>query len=293
MSIMKSMQRGVFKRTQGEFPESLKSVKPLVEQVFWKAKGWDESIFEKCVAIVGSRKMTSYGRTVVGRIVPELVVRGYTTVSGLMEGIDIEVHRSTYMCGGRTIGVLGWGIDHKANEETESLERELLLAGSLVISEYEGTMGPNRATFPQRNRIVTGLASEVIVVEAEKASGSLISAHLALKQGKKLWAVPGPIDSKMSEGTNQLIKDGLASMLTLDELDLCTKRDNFEKNQHNLRENERKIFELIGENSGMMVGEVARRLKTGVGEVGILLSEMEMRGVVQMENGRYRVREEK
>lgn len=283
------MKSGVVKRDDRLFPARLKEVKPVVEKIYWKGKEFDPSIFDKCVAMVGSRKMSKYGKRVVRKVVSEFVARDFTTVSGLMYGVDIEVHRNTYLSGGRTIGVLGYGIEYDGGAEVNSVIQKLRESGGLVISEYEDDFAPNRATFPQRNRIVVGLASKVIVVEGAKKSGSLISAELALRQGKELWAVPGPVDSKVSEGTNELIKSGKAKMLSLDELDLYSELDPINRAKHGLDRVESKIYKHLQKLGARGLGELARELEMGVGELGGKLSELEMKGVIKQDGGVYSV----
>lgn len=173
------------------------------KQLFFRGK-WDPEIFKKCVAVVGSRRMTSYGEKIVAKIVPELVQQGWTIVSGYMYGVDQAAHQAAVASGGKTIAVLGWGIEYELAKPRP---------GELLISEWED-QEPALWTFPFRNRIVAAIAQEVIVVEAAIKSGSLITANMASKLGRTVWAVPGPITSKVSAGTNQLIADGLAKVWT-------------------------------------------------------------------------------
>jgi DNA processing protein len=131
-----------------------------------------------------------------------------------MYGVDQEAHKACLENGGKTIAVLGWGIDRQVSADDEKLYQKILKAYSLIVSEYEGKMLGNRATFPQRNRIVAGIVDAVLVIEAAEKSGSLITARLANSYGKPLMAIPGLVTSKVAEGTNNLIKHGKAVMVT-------------------------------------------------------------------------------
>lgn len=164
---------------------------------------------EYCIAIIGTRKYSLYGRQVALDITEALCKIGITVVSGLAKGIDTFAHQSCVRCNNRTIAVLGSGIDHESiypctnRELAKEVEK-----GGAVISEYPlGTL-PLRQNFPARNRIISGLCQGVIVIEAPEESGALITAKYALEQNREVFAIPGPINSVNSQGTNKLIKQG-------------------------------------------------------------------------------------
>ncbi|MBI4495940.1 MAG: DNA-protecting protein DprA [Deltaproteobacteria bacterium] len=159
------------------------------------------------VAVVGSRNPTSYGQAAAERLARDLGRRGATVVSGLARGIDSCAHRGALSGGGRTIGVLGCGIDVVYPPENEELYAQVAAQGA-VISEFPLGTPPESDHFPIRNRVISGLSRGVAVVEATLHSGSLITAHLALDQGREVYAVPGNVDSARSQGTNRLIKEG-------------------------------------------------------------------------------------
>ena len=162
---------------------------------------------EVCVAIVGSRLASVYGRYVTEKISRELALKGITVVSGLARGIDAAAHRGTLAGKGRTIAVLGCGLDVVYPPENESLAQAISAHGAL-ISEFPFGTPPNAPNFPSRNRIISGLALGVVVVEAGEKSGSLITARIAAEQGRSVFAVPGAIEAAGSRGTNRLIKQG-------------------------------------------------------------------------------------
>lgn len=282
--IVGQVASGILTPEDDLFPSRLLDVKPSVSKLYFKGTV-DSSIFSRCVAIVGSRKMTRYGKQVLSWLIPELVAQGYTTVSGFMHGVDIEVHRLTYLNGGRTIAVLGWGINKKNDVENDDLYHKLIDNSSLFVSEYKENMAPNRATFPQRNRIVAGLADEVMVIEGAKNSGSLITAGLAVKFGRKLWAVPGPVTSEMSEGTNNLIKEGLAEMLTLDEIKLYSRKDPKNRQNDDLSDDESKIVELLIQKGSVGMNELVRLLKIPIGEIMSTVTDLSMKGIVISDGG--------
>ncbi|MGI8424826.1 MAG: DNA-processing protein DprA [Chloroflexota bacterium] len=159
------------------------------------------------VAIVGTRRATVYGRDVAERIARDLASTGITVVSGLAKGIDTHAHRGALAGGGRTIAVLGHGLDTIYPSDNRRLAAEIEARGAL-ISDYAIGTGPLAENFPPRNRIISGLSAGVVVVEADHTSGALITAKFALEQGRDVLAVPGPITAPSSRGCNQLIQDG-------------------------------------------------------------------------------------
>ena len=162
---------------------------------------------ELAVAIVGTRRCSAYGENVAQELAASLARRGFTIVSGLAVGIDTAAHRGALRAGGRTIGVMACGIDVDYPKSNAELREEIANSGAVVSEMHLGTT-PRREIFPQRNRIVSGLALGTIVVEAPVKSGALITANLALDQGREVFAVPGDINSPNSRGCHALIKDG-------------------------------------------------------------------------------------
>ncbi len=177
--------------------------------------------FEPCdalaVAIVGARHATAYGRRVASQLAGGLARAGYTVVSGLARGIDAAAHRGALDAGGRTIAVLGSGVLEVYPPEHAGLATEVIRQGALV-SEAPPRAFPQRGSFPSRNRIVSGLGLGTVVVEAADRSGALITARLAGEQGREVFAVPGPIDSRMSRGCHGLIRDGAKLVESVDDI---------------------------------------------------------------------------
>lgn len=172
---------------------------------------------EWSVAMVGTRKPTAYGREVARQLAGEVARRGITVVSGLARGIDAEVHRAALDAGGRTIAVLGSGVDVIYPYDHRRLAGDIVQAGALVADYPLGTQ-PEASNFPPRNRIISGLSLGVVVVEAGQTSGALITAQFAAEQGRDVLAVPGSILSRSSDGPNRLLREGARIVLSADDI---------------------------------------------------------------------------
>ena len=163
---------------------------------------------ETAVAVVGARACSGYGRAVARMLASGAADAGAVVVSGLARGIDGEAHRGALAASGRTVAVLGCGIDRDYPAAHAELARAILAGGGLVVSEYEPGVEPAPWRFPARNRIIAGLAAATVVVEARGRSGALITADFALEDGREVLAVPGEITSALSAGTNALLRQG-------------------------------------------------------------------------------------
>lgn len=241
---------------------------------------------EKAIAVVGTRKITGYGRVVTEQFVKRLVLAGLTIVSGLARGIDAEAHLSTIRAGGRTIAVLGGGLKNIYPPENRSLAEKIIERGGLVLSEFPPDYPSMPGNFPARNRIISGLSLGVLVVEAAADSGSLITARLALEQGREVFAVPGPVTSTLSRGPIDLIKAGARPIFEPGEI---LEEMGFKQNQNanikntndvNLSEEEKKILEYLG-NEQLQMDEICRNLKMSAATVSGTLLKMEIAGLVQ------------
>ena len=192
------------------YPAKLKNIYAPPITIF--AKGDISLLNSKSIAIVGSREPSKYGIYVAEKFSKELSKEGITIVSGLARGIDTFAHVGALSSFGKTIAVLGSGIDVVYPKEIAKYYREISEKG-LIISEYIVGTAPESKNFPQRNRIISGLSDGVLVVEARKNSGTMITTDFALEQGKELYVIPGNITSNLSAGTNNLIKEG-AKLIT-------------------------------------------------------------------------------
>jgi DNA processing protein len=172
---------------------------------------------DTCIAVVGSRRTTQYGSGVARRLGAELARLGFCVVSGLARGIDTAAHEGALTAGGRTVAVLGSGIDTVYPPENQDLFGKIVEAGA-VLSEFPFGRGPDRQTFPMRNRIVSGLSEATVVVESDVDGGAMITARLAAEQGRTVFAVPGRIDQPTSAGCHQLIRDGATLLTAVDDI---------------------------------------------------------------------------
>ena len=274
-----------------DFPESLKGIKNCPEKLFYRGE-WNKNIFEKVVAIVGSRQITRYGKEVVEKIMSEIVFQKTTVVSGFMYGVDSQAHGNCIDLGGKTIAVLGSGLNELCPKDNDKLYTKILETGGLIISEYDPDFKATNWSFPQRNRIVSGLATVgIVVIEAGIKSGSLITAKLGLEQKRKILAVPGPINSKTSEGTNWLIKTGSAKILTepkdiFEDKIAMPSQENLFKDYSNLNDLERIMIDLL-ENEPMSCDEICQMTKKNVTEVSTTLSMMLMKDLLTEEDGKF------
>ncbi len=190
------------------YPKILKEIHTPPQLLYYKGTLKKEE--ENNIAIVGSRKFTSYGKQATENLVGELSKNNLNIVSGLALGIDAFAHKACIDSGGRTIAVLGSGLDNASiyPSQNKYLSEKIIKSGGAIISEFSPGTPPLRHHFPQRNRIISGLSLGILIIEAQEKSGSLITANYALEQNREVFAVPGNIYSLNSKGTNKLIKQG-------------------------------------------------------------------------------------
>ena len=270
-----------------DFPATLKNIKKCPEKLYYRGV-WNKQIFDKSLAVVGSRRMTHYGKDVINKFVPDLVSNHFCLISGFMYGVDSEVHRLCVEFGGVTVAVLGFGLDYLSPPENDDLYTKILNNGGLIISEYENNIKGSLWTFPQRNRIVSGLASEgILVIEAGLKSGSLITARLGREQNKNVYAVPGPINSTTSEGTNWLIKENLAKMITnVNDFNIEINSNNQQRLfNFELNKQEEKIYKLLLEEP-LTIDEIGKILSISVAEISQQIINLSMKNMVSEEMGK-------
>ena len=196
----------------GVYPSLLREIYDPPIALYVKG-AWSECLDRPCVAIVGSRKCSTYGQNAAVMLARDLAQRGVTVVSGFARGIDAAAHRGAIEAGGRTIAVLGTGIDEIYPRDHKKLSEEVLAGGGAMVTQFALRTPPVSENFPYRNRIISGLSLGVVVVEAAENSGSLITARLAIEQNREVYAVPGNITSRNSFGTNYLIKGAGAKLV--------------------------------------------------------------------------------
>lgn len=276
-----------------EYPELLQQIERPPFIVYIRGQYWFNNFQnEHTIAVVGSRKVTSYGKEVTESITSQLVGSGFIIVSGLALGVDAIAHKTAIENSGKTIAVLGCGVDCCYPRENQNLYNEIIEKGGAIISEFPLAQQPNVGTFPSRNRIVSGLSLGVVVTEGAEDSGSLITADYAFKQQRKVFAVPGPITSGLSKGPLQLIQKG-AKMITsgkdvLQELAINSKQLTVQKEAiKGDTAQEQMILDLLM-NESLSFDDIVRRSKLNSPEVGTLLSLMEIKGYIRSSNeGNY------
>ncbi len=276
---------------ESSYPKNLKEVDgaPIVLYILGNLSRNDED----AVAIVGSRKMTTYGREIAAHFAASLANYGITIVSGLALGIDAVAQRSAIDAGGRSIAVLASGLDKITPFTNYNLAKAIIDKGGAIVSEAPLGAEIFRSSFPVRNRIVSGLSKAVLVVEGERKSGTLLTASHAAVQGRTVFAVPGQIYSPMSAAPHFLIQNG-AKMATspkdiLDELNLQVKVDK-DAVTHVFPDNEEeKSLSDILENEPLHLDEIARISKVEVAKVSSTLMSMQLKGMVKdMGGGVYK-----
>ena len=181
-------------------------------------KGDVAALSKPMIALVGTRRATSYGKSVANRLAYDLASAGWAVVSGLALGIDAEAHRGALDAGGVTVGVIGSGMDRFYPEENRELARSIVSSNGAVVSEFPFGRPPDRETFPIRNHVVAGLARGIVAVEAPARSGTLITTSIAADLGRTVMAVPARVDSRMSLGCLQLIRDGAVLVRNADDV---------------------------------------------------------------------------
>lgn len=259
--------------------------------------------YEIFVAVVGSRRASTYGRTVAEQLCRELAVKGVNVVSGMARGIDSAAHRGALQGGGRTIAVLGCGVNVIYPPENERLYHEILQQGT-ILSEYPLHTKPDRGNFPARNRIISGMSLGTVVVEAGARSGALITADTALEQGRDVFAVPGNINSASSQGTNRLIKQGamliehaddVLNALPLEisrELGILQPELPFEEKKPplpSLTKEEQHVLNCI-ETQALHIDEITVRSQLPSGKVSGILMVLEMKNLIRQLTGKMFLR---
>lgn len=243
---------------------------------------------EWAVAVVGTRKLTSYGRQVAEEVAGFLARNGVTVVSGLARGIDSVAHQAALNAGGRTIAVLGNGVDHIYPEENRNLADKMIKNGA-IISDYGLGTPPDAAHFPKRNRIISGLSIATVIIEAGHKSGALITAEFAVNQGREVFAVPGKIFAPQSIGTNRLIRDGAHPLLSPE--DLMAALDLTMVTEHQTARivlpadaTEAALFKVLG-HEPKHVDEIGMLVNLPIEQVSATLALMELKGIVRQVGG--------
>lgn len=284
---------GVHLSEENEYPKLLKGIGKDAPKCLYYKGIWDDAIFSNCLAVVGSRNLTTYGKQVAERLVTPLSGAGITIVSGFMYGGDAAAHKAALQAGGRTIAVMPCGIERIHPEYQQDLYHDILNNRGLIISEYEGDQMPVNWMYPRRNRIVAGLSKAILVLEAGLKSGTLITANFAKKYGRKIFVVPGPITSENSKGIMQLIKEGATPISSaediLDFFGVGGLRGLASKKEAKLQETdgfEQRIIDYLRKEP-LEIDALARIFSLPASKMGTTLSIMQLQGLIKYEGGKY------
>ena len=269
-----------------EYPRRLKEIHQPPPVIYVRGSLTLED--EWAVAIVGTRRVTAYGRQMTEELAGYLAGNGITVVSGLARGVDGLAHKAALTAGGRTIAILGSGVDRVYPPEHRNLAEEMSANGA-VISDYAPGTPPEGVNFPPRNRIISGLSLAVVVVEAGKKSGALITAQFAAEQGRDVFAVPGNVHAPQSIGTNQLIQDGARPLLqpkdVLEALNLQQIQE-YRAARHVIPSDavEARLIEILHAEP-VHVDALSREAGYSVQQVSAALTMLELKGVVRQVGG--------
>jgi DNA processing protein len=268
------------------YPPRLKEIEQPPPVLFVRGDWQPED--EMAVAIVGTRRVTAYGRQVTEELAAHLAANGITIISGLARGVDEIAHTAALATGGRTAAVLGSGVDRIYPPENRGLAEKIMKSGA-IISDYPIGTAPEGTNFPPRNRIISGLSMATIVVEAGETSGALITAEFAAEQGRDVFAVPGNILAPQSKGTNRLIQNGALPLLSPDDvlqaLDLGRAGEQrAARRALPTDEIERQVLTTLG-SEPLHVDEIRNQTGLPVEKVSAALVMMELKGMVRQVGG--------
>lgn len=246
------------------------------------------------IAAVGTRKITSYGKSITESIVSSLSQSGVCIVSGLALGVDGLSHKICMENGGVTIAVMPCGVDCCLPSENFSIYSEILKNNGLIVSEYPLSQPPNKGTFLARNRIIAALSDGVLVTEAAEDSGSLVTAEYGFTYGKKVFAVPGPINSQMAKGCLKLLKNG-ANLVT-EGKDILEK---FEQNKSVISKKKKEIYKSLTkeeknivlhlQNEDATIDEISKKTKLPVSKLFVSISNLELKGIIKNDRGKISI----
>lgn len=284
----KIAEQGIRVLTIGDsgYPPRLKEIEQPPPVLYVRGEWLPEDDF--AVAVVGTRRITAYGRQITEELSAYLAVSGVTIISGLARGVDGVAHSAALLAGGRTSAVLGCGVDRIYPPENRALAERLMTRGAL-ISDYPPGTAPESGNFPPRNRIISGLSIATVVVEAGEASGALITAEFAAEQGRDVFAVPGSILAPQSKGTNKLIQNGALPLLSPEDVlhSLNLSRVGEQKAARKslpTDDVEMKLMSTLG-NEPLHVDEIRDRTGLPVEKVSAALVMMELKGMVRQVGG--------
>jgi DNA processing protein len=273
-------------RRDADFPPALAAIFDPPPGLFLRGAAEAELLAAPSAAVVGARSCSPYGSHVARLLGRELAAAGLVVVSGMARGIDGEAHRGALEAGGQTVAVLGCGVDRDYPAAHADLAAQICERG-LIVSEYAPGVEPAPWRFPARNRIIAGLAAATIVVEARERSGALITADLALEEGREVFAVPGEITSALSDGTNRLLTLGAAPLTCVQDVLRSFGIEQAEAPAADVSEPARNVLARLRD-APADADELAHATKLEAGALAAALTELEVAGLVAEAAGVYR-----
>lgn len=259
------------------YPNRFKMFEPLSDLIYYKGNK-DLLNSEKSVAVVGTRNPSIYGKKVAMALGRFLGQQGINVVSGLALGIDGIAHEGALSVGGKTSAVLASGVNRAYPSSHKGLYQSILESNGLIISESALSEQPMKYHFPLRNRLISGMADAIVIVEASEKSGTLITARYGLEQGRLIFSVPGSIYHKNAKGTNQLIYDGAIPLIDFDDIISCMNWENEKKftnvNMCELSENSRRVYKMLLVNKTIRIVELQHFLGADMGVVNAVVAEL-------------------
>jgi DNA processing protein len=269
-----------------EYPRRLKEIEQPPPVLYLRGSLTAED--EWAVAIVGTRLITHYGRQITEKLASFLAENHVTVVSGMARGVDGVAHDMAMKSGGRTLAVLGCGVDVVYPPEHQKLSERIIEQGA-IISDYPPGTRPESINFPPRNRIISGLSQGVVVIEAGETSGALITAKFAAEQGREVFAVPGSIAAPQSKGTNRLIQDGARPMLRCEDVLEALQISQVHEFQSARRvlpadEVETRLLQVLGDEP-LHIDEVCNQVGFPIDKISAALAMMELKGMVRQSGG--------
>lgn len=295
---IKDFGASVVTEEDSSYPKLLREIHdpPIVLYVWGKLDDRDH----QAIGVVGSRKTTMYGLDCAKKLSYQLAYAGLTVVSGLARGIDTAAHQGALAAKGRTIAVIGSGLNHLYPPENQDLAEKIVSQGCAVVSEFSMDVEPDRQTFPMRNRVVSGWSFGMLVVEAALNSGALISANFAAEQNRTIYAVPGPIDRPTSHGSNRLIQQGAKLVMDsrdiLEDLELLLPRASYAPDKLAaakpvvpLKPEEEAVYQAIGQEE-TSIDQIISTSGLTAGGVSVALLSLELKRLVKQLPGKYFVK---
>jgi DNA processing protein len=293
----------------GSYPALLREIADPPITLYVKGD-WQACFDQPCVAVIGSRMCSTYGENAAEMLARDLASRGICIVSGLARGIDAAAHKGAIRGGGKTVAVMGTGIDNVYPRDNTRLVREILESGGCIVSQFPLGTPPLKDNFPYRNRIISGLSLGVLIIEASERSGSLITARLAAEQDREVMAVPGNITSGNSFGTNYLIKSGaklvqqwqdvvaelpseLAATILPPKIDQETNGHSSKQQElipADLNDNERRIWPLLPADDAIHIDVLLESSGLSFGDLNSALVALDIRDLIRVLPGKHYAR---